>query len=139
PQVYLYDDEMSLVAMEHLSQHEVMRKPLVARKRFPRFADQISTFLANVLFKTSDLYLSGVDKKALQATYINPHLCKIQEDFVFTNPYMESPENNWNPEIDPEVQAVRSNTALKLAIAELKEKYMTQGQALIHSDLHTGS
>src|SRR5690606_3102530 len=105
PQVYLYDDEMSLVAMEHLSQHEVMRKPLVARKRFPRFADQISTFLANVLFKTSDLYLSGVDKKALQATYINPHLCKIQEDFVFTNPYMESPENNWNPEIDPEVQA----------------------------------
>jgi len=139
PQVYLYDDVMSLVAMEHLSQHEVMRKPLVARKRFPRFADQISTFLANVLFKTSDLYLSGVDKKALQATYINPHLCKIQEDFVFTNPYMESPENNWNPEIDPEVQAVRSNTALKLAIAELKEKYMTQGQALIHSDLHTGS
>jgi 5-methylthioribose kinase len=139
PNVYDYDADMSLVGMEFLGRHEVMRKPLVGRQRFPRFADQISTFLANILFKTSDLYRSGLDKKTLQAQYINPHLCKIQEDFVFTNPYMESPENTWNPEIDAEVQAVRRNTSLKLAIAELKEKYMTQGQALIHSDLHTGS
>lgn len=139
PTVHLYDDEMSLVVMEYLGQHEVMRKPLVARKRFPHFADQISTFLANVLFKTSDLYLTGLDKKTLQAKYINPHLCKIQEDFVYTNPYMESPENRWHPEIDAEVKAVRANTRLKLNIAELKESYMTHAQALIHSDLHTGS
>lgn len=139
PEVYDFDEAMSLVTMEYLGNHEVMRKPLVARQRFPQFADQISTFLAHVLFKTSDLFLSGLDKKTLQAQYINPHLCKIQEDFVFTNPYMESPENNWNPEIDAEVQAIRRNTPLKLAIAELKEQYMTQGQALIHSDLHTGS
>lgn len=139
PHVYTFDDEMSLVAMEYLGTHEVMRRPLVARKQFPHFADHISTFLATVLFKTSDLYLSGLDKKTLQADFINPHLCKIQEDFVFTNPYMESPENRWNPEIEAEVQAVRRNTPLKLAIAELKEMYMTRGQALIHSDLHTGS
>ena len=139
PEVYHYDAEMSLVGMEFLGDYEVMRRPLVARKRFPHFLDHITTFLANVLFKTSDLYLSGVDKKTLQATYVNPHLCKIQEDFVFTNPYMESPENRWNPAIDTEVQGVRRNAPLKLAIAELKFKYMTQGQALIHSDLHTGS
>lgn len=139
PQIYESDADLSLVAMEYLGDYEVMRKPLVARKRFPHFADQISTFLANVLFKTSDLYLSGVDKKTLQASYVNPHLCKIQEDFVFSHPYMEAPENRWNPEIDAEVQAVRRNAPLKLAIADLKEKYMTQAQALIHSDLHTGS
>lgn len=139
PQVYEYNDEMSLVVMEYLRNHEVMRKPLVARRQFPQFADHISTFLANVLFKTSDLYLTGLEKKTLQATYNNPHLCKIQEDFVFTNPYMESPENNWNPEIDAEVQAVRQNTQLKLEIAQLKEAYMSHQQALIHSDLHTGS
>lgn len=139
PQVYDYDDEMSLLAMEYLGSHEVMRRPMVARKRFPRFTDHLSTFLATVLFKTSDLYLTGVAKKTMQSTFINPHLCKIQEDFVFTNPYMTSAENRWNPEIEPEVQAVRRNAPLKLAIAELKEKYMTQTQALIHSDLHTGS
>lgn len=139
PVVHDYDEEMSLVVMEYLREHEIMRKPLVARKRFPHFVDHISTFMARSLFFTSDLYLPGVDKKELQATFINPHLCKIQEDFVFTNPYMESPENNWNPEIDAEVRAVRENSELKLALAEMKSSYMTHGQALIHSDLHTGS
>jgi 5-methylthioribose kinase len=139
PQVYDHDEEMSAVVMEYLGSHAVMRKPLVERQRFPHFADHISTFMAQTLFYTSDLYLSGLDKKTLQSRYINPHLCKIQEDFVFTNPYKESSENRWNPEIDAEVRAVRSNAALKLGIAEMKESYMTHGQALIHSDLHTGS
>lgn len=139
PQVYTYEEAMSAVIMEYLSNHEVMRKPLINRQKFPLFADHLSTFLANVLFRTSDLALTGLEKKTSQSKFINPHLCKIQEDFVFTNPYMESPENKHNPLIDEEVQAVRRNTDLKLAIADLKEKFMTQGQALIHSDLHTGS
>ncbi|MEO8393970.1 MAG: S-methyl-5-thioribose kinase [Chloroflexota bacterium] len=139
PQVYDYDETMSLVAMEYLGAHEVMRKPLVARQRFPHFAEHISTFMAATLFYTSDLYKTGLEKKTLQAQFINPHLNKIQEDFVYTNPYMESPENRWNPELEAEVKAVRANTRLKLAIAEMKDQYMTRGQALIHSDLHTGS
>ena len=52
---------------------------------------------------------------------------------------MESEENQWNPRIDEEVRAVRANGALKLALAEMKTSYMTHAQALIHSDLHTGS
>ena len=139
PKVYDHDSEMSLVIMEHLGDHEVMRMPLVRRQRFPHFVDHITTFMARTLFFTSDLYLSGVQKKELQARFINPHLCKIQEDFVFTNPYMDSQENKWNPTLDAEVQAVRQNGELKTAIAEVKESYMTHGQALIHSDLHTGS
>jgi 5-methylthioribose kinase len=83
--------------------------------------------------------LTGLEKKELQAQFINPHLCKIQEDFVFTNPFMDSPENRWNPLLDAEVQAVRRNSALKLALAEMKASYMTHAEALIHSDLHTGS
>lgn len=139
PAVYDFDQEMSLVIMEHLRTHEIMRKGLVARNHYPSFADHISTFLVNVLFFTSDLYLTGPGKKQIQATFVNEHLRKLQEDFVYTNPYMESEENNWNPLIDDLVQAVRADGALKIAIAEMKEAYMTHGQALIHADLHTGS
>ncbi len=139
PTVYDFDQEMSLVIMEHLRTHEIMRKGLVARKRYPFFADHISTFLVNVLFFTSDLFLTGPEKKQLQATFVNEHLRKLQEDFVYSNPYMESEENNWNPLIDELVQAVRADGALKIAIAEMKEAYMTHGEALIHADLHTGS
>jgi 5-methylthioribose kinase len=139
PTIYDYDDEMSLVGMEYLGNHLIMRKALVARQRLPLFADHISTFMANTLFYTSDLYLTGLEKKTLQARFINPHLNKIQEDFVFTNPLMESPENQWNPLVDDEVQRVRTTSALKIAAAEMKASYMTHAQALIHSDLHTGS
>lgn len=139
PKVYAYDHEMSVLAMEFLDGYEVMRKPLVAGTQYPCFADHLSSFLASVLFKTSDFHLSGPQKKALQRSFINPELCKIQEDFVFTNPYMDSKENNNNPLIADDVERVRSNWALKKAIVELKELYASSAQALIHGDLHTGS
>ncbi len=139
PEVYDHDEEMSLVIMENLGRHEIMRKGLVARKRYPHFVDHISTFLVNSLFYTSDLYLTGPEKKLLQAKFVNEQLRKLQEDFVYTNPYMDSPENNWNPLVDDEVQAVRSDGELKMAIAEMKDAYMNHSEALIHADLHTGS
>ncbi|OQY30119.1 MAG: S-methyl-5-thioribose kinase [Anaerolineaceae bacterium 4572_5.2] len=139
PAIYAFDHEMSMVVMEYLDKHEIMRKPLVARKRFPKFTDHISTFLVNSLFYTSDLYLGGVEKKLLMATFVNEQLRKLQEDFVYTNPYMESEENNWNALLDAEVQDVRHNAELKMAIADIKNDYMNNSQALIHADLHTGS
>ena len=88
---------------------------------------------------TSNLYLTGPEKKLLEAKFVNEQLRKLQEDFVYTNPYMESPENKWNPLVDDTVQAVRANADLKMAIAEMKQAYMTHAEALIHADLHTGS
>ncbi|MBE3064941.1 MAG: S-methyl-5-thioribose kinase, partial [Spirochaetes bacterium] len=62
PLVYDFDEEMSALLIEYLGSHEIMRRPLVARRRFPLFVDHISDFLARVLFFTSDLALSGVEK-----------------------------------------------------------------------------
>ncbi|MCX7706410.1 MAG: S-methyl-5-thioribose kinase [Anaerolineae bacterium] len=139
PAVYDFDEEMSLIVMEHLKRHEIMRKSLVARLRFPNFVDHITTFLVNTLFYTSDLYLSGPEKKLLQARFVNEQLRKLQEDFVYTHPYMAAPENRWNPLVDDAVRAVRADARLKTAIVELKQAYMTHAEALIHADLHTGS
>jgi 5-methylthioribose kinase len=111
----------------------------VARQRFPKFVDHITTFLVNSLFFTSDLYLTGPEKKLLEAKFVNEQLRKLQEDFVYTNPYQESPENHWNPLVDDAVQAVRRDSRLKMAIAEMKRAYMNHAEALIHADLHTGS
>jgi len=90
PRIYDYDEEMSLMVMEFLGSHEIMRKALVARRRFPKFVDHISTFLVNSLFYTSDWFLPGEKKKQMQARFINPQLNKLQEDFVYTNPYTSS-------------------------------------------------
>ncbi len=125
--------------MENLNRHEIMRKPLVRRVKFPKFADQITTFLANTLFYTSDLYLPGVEKKALTERFMNSELRKLQEDFVYSHPLMDAPENNWNPLVDDLVQEVRKDGELKERVTWLKEGYMTHAQSLIHADLHTGS
>ncbi len=139
PTVLHADEAMSLVAMEFLSDHEVMRGPLLAGQRFHGFAEHIADFMATTHYATSDMALGGEEKKALQRQFINPALCKIQEDFVFTNPYMESEENDWNPALDDTVRAVRRDWELKSAIAEIKDTYVTRAQALLHGDIHTGS
>ena len=139
PEVYHHSEEMSLVVMAYLGDLEVMRGPLTKGQRFETFADDIARFMARTHFYSSDAFLSGPDKKAKQQSFINPQLCKLQEDFVFTNPFMTSEENRWNPVLESEVQALRQDAALKLAINQTKQGYMTHAQALLHGDLHTGS
>lgn len=73
------------------------------------------------------------------AGFINPALCKITEDLVFTEPYVDHPNNHWNPRIDGELSRIRDSEAVYGQVLLLKRKFMCDAQALIHGDLHTGS
>ena len=139
PAIYHHDLNMSLVVMEYLDDFEVMRKPLTEGKRFANFASNIATFMAQSHFFTSDAFLSSAEKKAQQAAFINPELCKLQEDFVFTNPFIASEENRWNPQLEPDIIALRQDGTLKTIINRVKTDYMNNAQAMLHGDLHTGS
>ncbi len=138
PKVYHYDPDMHLIVMENLNRHIIMRKGLIKRVKYPNFPDHIGKFMAVTLFKTSDLYLSAGRKKAEVVKYIND-LCRITEDLVFTNPYKDSPDNRYNSLLQPQVDRLRANTDLKIQIAELKQGFLSNTQALVHGDLHTGS
>jgi 5-methylthioribose kinase len=139
PMVYHYDADLALFVMEDLSDYTIMRKGLVARQMYPSFPKHIGHFLARTLFSNSDYGLDAGAKKAMAVRYTNPELCKITEDVIFTDPYCDSPRNNYNPLIEAEALALRHDVELKLEVAKLKEKFLTHGQALIHGDLHTGS
>ncbi|GAA5346890.1 S-methyl-5-thioribose kinase [Planifilum fimeticola] len=139
PRVYHYDPDLALTAMEDCSDHIIMRKGLIARKRYPRFAEHMAEFLARTLFFTSDLYLSPEEKKARVRRFINPEMCKITEDLVFSHPYYDADTNSFNPLIREDVEAIWNDGDLRREVANLKESFMTCGQALIHGDLHTGS
>ncbi|CAM3363990.1 MULTISPECIES: S-methyl-5-thioribose kinase [Brevibacillus] len=139
PQVYHFDSELALTVMENVGDHVIMRKGLIEGNRYPLFAKQIGKFLAHTLFYTSDLGAHPYEKKALVGRFINPELCKITEDLVFTDPYENAPTNNFNPLIRREVEAIWHNKPLKLEIAKLKYDFLTRAEALLHGDLHTGS
>jgi 5-methylthioribose kinase len=139
PRVYFYDPEMFLTAMQNLNDHIIMRKGLIQGIKYPHFADHIGLFLARTLGYTSDLVLDYKTKKEQVAAFINPELCKITEDLVFTEPYRNTERNRFHKEIEPQVLAFQADQALHVEVAQMKEKFMTQAQALIHGDLHTGS
>jgi len=139
PRVYAYNPELALTIMEDLSDHVIMRRGLMELGRYPKFADDISTFMANTLFYTSDLGMNQQEKKLQAGRFINPELCKITEDLIFDDPYTVSANNNYEAAIEDEAEALRTDAALHLEVALLREKFLTQGQALLHGDLHTGS
>lgn len=139
PRVYFYDPDMYLFAMRNLNYHIIMRKGLIQRIKYPHFAEHIGLFMAKTLGETSDLVLDYRTKKEMVGQFINPELCKITEDLVFTEPYRSTERNGFHQELEPQVLALQANDSLRVEVAQMKEKFMTQAQALIHGDLHTGS
>jgi len=140
PTIYHSDEAMSVIVMEYLGEHIIMRKGMIESTLYPHFASHISTYLANTLFKTSSLYLSNVDKAALVSAFIdNSELCKLTQDFVFSAPFMTHETNAELPELQDVADKIANDTELKVKILELKYKFMNQSEALLHGDLHTGS
>jgi 5-methylthioribose kinase len=127
--------------MELLEPHIIMRKGLVAGTTYPRFVDDITTFLARTLYLSSDLAVPAAEKKEGIAAFAGNHaLCKITEDLIFTDPYRVAEQNRWTqPWLDATAAAFREDLDLHVAVSRLKLKFMGSPEALIHGDLHTGS
>ncbi|MBK5655970.1 MAG: S-methyl-5-thioribose kinase [Rhizobium sp.] len=141
PAVLPHDEPLALTAMQLLEPHIIMRKGLIGATRYPRFVDDISTFLAQTLFFSSDLALSAAQKKDGIAAFAGNHaLCKITEDLIFTDPYRVAEQNRWTaPYLDATAAAFRDDLDLHVAVSRLKLKFMASPEALLHGDLHTGS
>ena len=141
PEVYLFDGTMSCFVMEDLSSYTIMRSALMDYEMFPDFADHITTFMAETLVRTSDVVMCHKEKKELQQRFINPELCEITEDLVYTEPYYNQNGRNSYTAGNEEYFAdlLMNDEALKLEVAKLKFDFMSKGQSLLHGDLHTGS
>src|SRR4029079_1856650 len=135
------NEGLALVVMELIEPHIIMRKGLIAGTRYPRFVDDIKTFLARTLFFTSDLAVPAAEKKDGIAAFAGNHaLCKITEDLIFTDPYRVAEQNRWtSPWLDATAASFRDDLDAHVAISRLKLKFLGAPQALIHGDLHTGS
>ncbi|GBF11869.1 S-methyl-5-thioribose kinase [Tepidibacillus infernus] len=141
PVVYKYDEIMNCSAMEDLSDHVIMRQALIEHKKFPLFADHVTTFMVNTLLLTTDVVLEHKEKKALVKNYINPDLCEITEDLVYTEPFNDYKGRNdvFPPNLEWVRRELYEDQELRLEVAKLKFEFMTNAQALLHGDLHTGS
>lgn len=141
PKVYRYDDVMCVIVMEDISAYKNLRKELMAGKIFPKFADEISSFLVDTLLPTTDLVLDRAEKKDRVRAFVNKELCDISECLVFTEPYVN--DRDRNIVIPENMEYVKKHlyddVKLRAEAAKLKNNFMNNAQALIHGDLHSGS
>lgn len=141
PKIHHHDADLALTVMDCLSPHIILRKGLIAKKKYPNLSRDVGQFMARNLFYTSDFHLSAAEKKQKMRAFAgNTAMCKITEDLVFTEPYFNAPMNKWNsPALDKTMESLASDIPLKLATQELKHAFLTKGEALAHGDLHSGS
>ncbi len=141
PKIYFFDVTMSACAEEDLTGHEIMRTCMLRHEIFPKFAEDISTFMANTLMGTTDVVMDHKKKKELQRKFINPELCEITENLVYTEPYNDCAHRNnvFAPNRDFVRRELYEDEELHVEVAKLKMDFMCNAQSLLHGDLHTGS
>ncbi len=141
PEVYGYDPVMNALAMEDLSDHTIMRSALLQRKTFPLFADHITTFMVNTLLLTSDAVMDHKKKKRVVGNFINPDLCEITEDLVYTEPFNDVKKRNdpFPPNLEFIRRELYCDKEILLETAKMKFDFFCNAQCLVHGDLHTGS
>ena len=141
PKIYHYDSELYCTVMERLSPHIILRQGLIAGRRYNNVARDIGELIARACFFTSDFarpFERRMDGIALFAA--NKPLVRISVDLIFADPYFVSARNrHTSPQLDQIVSTLRCDGPLKVAAARLGQKFLTEPQALVHGDLHSGS
>lgn len=134
-----FDPTLHVIGMEDLSDHQVWRAALVAGEQHDGAAEGMGRLVGAVAFGTS---VFGMERQALadsQAQAINPQLCEITEDLVFTEPSVPGDRNSCLPANEPDAAELSADRGFVAAMGEAKWRFMTHGEALVHGDLHTGS
>ncbi len=139
PAFYDIDTERHVIAMENLMGWEIWRGKLNDGYIHTGVAAMLGEYVANLAFFTSVFALDQMEVKERMAEAINPELCRITEDLVFTEPYIEHDNNSFHEGIAADVAALRADDELRAEVGMMKFLFMTGAEALIHGDLHTGS
>ena len=141
PEVYDYNETMHVILMENVAAFKILRYELKREHIFPKFSDQISSFMTNVLLPTTDLVMDRIEKKKMVKDFVNVGPCDITEKLVLTEPYYNYLGRNvFDGKIKPFVeQNLYNNSPLKVEVGKLRNNFMNNAQALLHGDLHSGS
>jgi 5-methylthioribose kinase len=141
PEIYHYDPAMYCTVMERLSPHIILRQGLIAGERYPTLAEDMGDYVARACFFTSDFAQPFERKMEGLALFAgNQALMRISVDLIFADPYHDCERNrHTSPQLDHVVSELRRDGRLKSAVARFGQKFLTQTEALLHGDLHSGS
>jgi 5-methylthioribose kinase len=134
-----FDAPRFVLALEDLSDHDVLRTRLNAGGAHAGVAEVLADYVADVAFGTSFLALDEQEFRRRAAAAVNPELCAITEDLILTEPYLGAERNSVRAGVAAAVQRLQDDAAWVDAALALKHRFVTAQEALVHGDLHTGS
>ncbi len=138
PQYFGLDADRCLIAIEDLSAWTVWRTALNEGRITLGAGADLGRYVARLAFGTSAFGLPAGEVRAAASAALNSELCRITEDLVFTEPFRDHEHNGWDAAVTPAVIALRDEAVLA-EVAELKWRFLTAAEGLLHGDLHTGS
>lgn len=139
PELLEFDDARSAIVMEDLRSFLSWRDLLVSGVPTPGVAEQVGTYAATVLLRTSALVLTDAERERLRPDFLYSEMCGVTEQLVFDTPYQNSPLNRIDPELARTAASLVGDQGLDEAVAALKRRFRTEADSLLHGDLHTGS
>ncbi|WP_232665244.1 S-methyl-5-thioribose kinase [Pseudonocardia sp. TRM90224] len=139
PELLDYDPDRFVLAIEDLSDHTVWRTALNDGLRHEGVAAAMGRYVAAVAFGTSVIGMDAGERARTLAGAVNPELCLITEDLVFTEPYVDAGRNSVLPANERDAAELAADQEMVAEIGRAKWAFMTRAEALVHGDLHTGS
>ncbi|HTF52410.1 MAG TPA: S-methyl-5-thioribose kinase [Pseudonocardia sp.] len=134
-----FDEARHVLALQDLSDHEVFRTRLNEAGPHADVVERLTEYVADVAFGTSFLALGEEEFRRRAAAAINPELCAITENLILTEPYLGAARNSVRPALEPQLAALQADADWVAAAMEMKHRYLSCQEVLLHGDLHTGS
>ena len=140
PGLYFYDAENSIMAVEDVSHLKVLRYQFNKNVCFPLFAKQIADFMAKSHFYTSEYYLDTKTFRDLTVHFMNHEMRNVFDDMLFIT---QTDQMQYGVPVDegymPFVKKIILDPLVVEARYEMRHKYITNGEALVHADLSTSN
>ena len=141
PELYFYDKENLVFAVEDVSPLKISRFQLNKSMMFPDMAKHVATYLAKIHFYTSDYYLDTGVFRDLQIRFNNHKMRRVFEGDAFMS--RENPEEGFGLPMDPEyapyVRDLVFDPRIVLERYKLHDLYMRKAEVLLHGDFHTSN
>ena len=145
PELYFYDDENLVFAVEDVSYLKICRFQLNKSEIFPKMAKQAADDLARMHFYTSDYYLDTETFRRLQVRFMNSKMRKFFDDRTFISfdcgegKDAEEIGFELNPEYAEDIKRLILDPRVVLERHKLRDLYMRKAEALLHADFHTSN
>ena len=142
PELYFYDAENLVFAVEDVSHLKIARFQLNKSIMFPKMAGQIAEYLAKMHFYTSDYYLDTDTFRKLQVRFMNARMREVFDNMAFMNRDIGTPEGP-GFELDPEyadyIRDLVFDPRVVLERYKMRDLFMRKAEVLLHGDFHTSN